>query len=310
LTAHTFTDDTETILMNIARGTGLNGLGGIPWLRFLENSSIRVLRPMLDIDRDDVRTWMESKGLPWREDPTNADTSILRNRVRLKVIPVLRNELGWDIDQKLAQLAFVADEVTSTGGLWSAENIRSLVREQTELNISRAATTRIQSMEHMETGSRVDIAYGWSAVRERTGFSVVKPESTASAAIDISIPGVYTADGFTLVHTLVPRAGLTIAPSPWIGYFDASRRSSVLLWRQWERGDGIMPFGMDGPVHVSSLLSNAKVSHAARPFVRVVEDDHELLWVCGVRTSESYRVTDKTTVVRILAIIPSADILS
>jgi tRNA(Ile)-lysidine synthase len=306
-TAHTWDDNAETVLMNIVRGTGLSGLSGIPPVRLHGDSGLKIVRPMLRVDPFVVRYWSNRNRIKWRDDPTNTNTRYLRNRIRHLVMPHLKQHLGDSIVDKLNGVAGLAREASSSHGLWSAINVRSYVLELTDMNIGRAATSRIQSLEHSDPGTKVDIARGYFAVRNEEFIEIQEPIQRESPLIDISAPGVYHVDGFALIHTVVPRTGLTIVPSPWIGYFDASRRSNVLYWRQWEPDDTIVPFGMVRDVHVSSLLSNTKVPYRERPGVRVVEDDQELLWVCGVRASESYRVTESTSVVRVLAVVPTRD---
>ena len=85
LTAHTADDQLETMLLNLARGTGLRGLTGIPAER--EN----ILRPMLRISRAEVETWLQAHGIPHVEDSSNRSELYARNRVRLKLIPVLKS---------------------------------------------------------------------------------------------------------------------------------------------------------------------------------------------------------------------------
>lgn len=85
LTAHTADDQLETMLLNLARGTGLRGLAGIPEIRK------NVLRPMLLISRTEVDAWLNAHGIPHVEDSTNDSDRYARNRIRQQVIPALRS---------------------------------------------------------------------------------------------------------------------------------------------------------------------------------------------------------------------------
>ena len=82
-TAHHAGDNAETILMNLLRGTGLRGLGGIPPVRG------RIIRPLLEISRKDIDDYMEKNVLPYVEDETNAETVYTRNRLRHELLPLL-----------------------------------------------------------------------------------------------------------------------------------------------------------------------------------------------------------------------------
>ncbi len=109
LTGHTRDDQIETVLMRLARGTGLAGLVGIPTTRFLR-PGCQLLRPLLGQDRQSLRQYLSRLGQSFLEDPTNADASWTRNRVRGTVLPFLRAHLSPDIDQSLERLATAAAE--------------------------------------------------------------------------------------------------------------------------------------------------------------------------------------------------------
>jgi tRNA(Ile)-lysidine synthase len=99
LTAHTRDDNVETMLINLIRGTGPAGLGGIPRFR-----PPRVHRPILDVTRDETREIATHAGLPFVDDPMNEDASLTRNRVRRAILPLMR-ELNPQIDSALARTA-------------------------------------------------------------------------------------------------------------------------------------------------------------------------------------------------------------
>ncbi len=104
-TAHTLDDQAETVLLRAVRGTGLAGLSGIA----PGSEAGRLLRPLLAIPRAELRAYLEARSLVWREDPTNRDLSIPRNRMRASVLPVLE-QIHPGAARKLAQLAELARE--------------------------------------------------------------------------------------------------------------------------------------------------------------------------------------------------------
>ena len=81
--AHNADDNAETFFLNLLRGTGTRGLRGMGDRDF-------IVRPLLGISRTEIRSWMEERGLAWREDSTNASPAYKRNRLRGEVIPVLK----------------------------------------------------------------------------------------------------------------------------------------------------------------------------------------------------------------------------
>ena len=102
--AHTADDQAETVLLRIVRGSGLAGLGAIPRQRELEDGVVLV-RPLLDVWRAELLAYLQEAGLTYREDPTNADCRLTRNRVRHRLLPLLERDYNPNIKPALAQLA-------------------------------------------------------------------------------------------------------------------------------------------------------------------------------------------------------------
>ena len=105
-TAHTLDDQAETVLMKIVRGAGTRGMAGIFPEQRVAGASI--VRPLLVIRREEVRAYLRDLQQPWREDATNTDLRLTRNRVRARVIPVLREHLNPAVDTSLAHLAEIS----------------------------------------------------------------------------------------------------------------------------------------------------------------------------------------------------------
>ena len=101
--AHTADDQAETVLMRLARGAGLEGLRGIARSSAIEG--LRRVRPLRDVRRVDLETWLRRSGIAWREDETNRDVSILRNRVRHQILPLLEAELNPRVREALCRAA-------------------------------------------------------------------------------------------------------------------------------------------------------------------------------------------------------------
>ena len=104
LTGHTRDDQVETVLFRIMRGTGIDGLAGIPRQRPL-NSSLTVVRPMLSLARREIVQFLKSIGQSWRDDETNASDEFSRNRIRMELLPLMRDVMGDHVDQSLISLA-------------------------------------------------------------------------------------------------------------------------------------------------------------------------------------------------------------
>jgi tRNA(Ile)-lysidine synthase len=103
-TAHTADDAAETLLMNLFRGTGLSGLAGIPPRRTLVKKT-QLVRPLLQISKEEIKEYAEQRELEWYEDETNSITTYTRNKVRHDVLPKLKEEFNPKIIESLNRTA-------------------------------------------------------------------------------------------------------------------------------------------------------------------------------------------------------------
>jgi tRNA(Ile)-lysidine synthase len=111
-TGHTLDDQAETVLMRVIRGAGLRGVGGIyPRIPVEDDDGDfcgEIIRPLLGIRRRELEQYLKEIGQSWREDSTNADTSLTRNRVRKLVVPLIEKEFNPAIAESLSELAEIA----------------------------------------------------------------------------------------------------------------------------------------------------------------------------------------------------------
>ncbi|MGE5280152.1 MAG: tRNA lysidine(34) synthetase TilS [Deltaproteobacteria bacterium] len=103
---HTRDDQAETVLMRLLRGTGLSGLAGI--LPVTQRGTIKVVRPLLEVEREDILAFLKGRRLSWRRDPTNERKTYLRNRIRHDLLPRLEKEYNPALRETLAGLAVTA----------------------------------------------------------------------------------------------------------------------------------------------------------------------------------------------------------
>lgn len=132
VTGHTASDRAETVLYNLIRGTGTDGLGTLPWSRALSQpqagqSAINLVRPLLDFTRQETADFCAQHQLPVWEDSSNQDLSFRRNRIRQELLPYLRSHFNPQVDIALAQLA----EITTADTAYLDEQTRMLYQQIT-----------------------------------------------------------------------------------------------------------------------------------------------------------------------------------
>ena len=313
--AHTRDDRVETFLMRAITGSGAAGLSSIPYVRG------RIVRPLLDCDRAEVRAYLRELGQEWREDASNADTSRLRALVRARIVPVaeqvnpaFRETLSRSIDLLAgddALLSRMADDFSrdfagppprggssSTGRSWrrfdpamARRTVRSaLIRAFPEA--SRLEAAHIEAVvdglsaeafaRDLPGGLRAETEYG-KLVVSRAGT-----EPPVLAPSLLPLPG--NAD--------LGQAGSIVAeqvdPADIAGEADSvtidAGNARTFVVDAVHPGDRMRPLGMDGSRKLSDLLMDAKVPRRTRGTVPVVRDGDRIVWLAGVRMSEEYRV--------------------
>ena len=127
---HTADDRAETVLFNIVRGTGVEGLASLgPRAPLAPDEGIEIIRPLIEVSRAEVLAFLQSRGERWREDETNADTRYARNRLRHEVLPLLREAINPKADEALGRLADQAAEAADVLTDALEETWRRIVEE-------------------------------------------------------------------------------------------------------------------------------------------------------------------------------------
>ena len=286
-TAHTATDQAETVLMALARGAGLRGMAGMPPRRAL-TEGVDLIRPLLQCSKQEVRAEARSRAWAWREDSSNARPDYLRNRLRHTVLPSLEAEapgvdlriaasaadaraalrlgaaLGEDGEIALGVMAALPE---SACGLLVSEALAYAVPEARR---SRALVDRVVALVDAEVGARVESG-GVRVWRERDRLRI------ESSALNVPMPGILDTTPLDAVPASFPA-------DPFTEVVDLDRVKGAAV-RLWTDGDRLRPLGMDGSARVSDLLRDRGVPPSERSAVPVVVRGGDVLWVVGHRLS-------------------------
>ncbi len=324
-TGHTATDQAETFLMRLLRGAGVGGLSAIPPKR--EN----IIRPLIGTTRDEVLMYLESNGVEFVTDPSNARPVYTRNKIRLELLPVLRL-FNPRIDETLAaEAALLRDEdeaveacltTVSDGVITQEEGAVALRREQFNAlprafkrrlfkkaadrsGVEASGLSSIQIDEALvfmaaaQTGRTMRLSGGLAIEREYERL-IVRPH-TASAGFSYTcvIPGV----------TAIPEQGLAVETSIkdsaeevsvaenylWQALFDYDKIKAPLTLRSRRSGDRFCPAGMGGrSKKLQDYLVDEKVPRRRRDSVPLLVMGAEILWAVGLRTDERFLAGPET----------------
>ena len=142
-TAHHASDQAETVLHNILRGTGLRGLRGIPERRQLD-VYLALIRPMLTIKADIISNYVQLNDIPFASDETNADSDFTRNRLRHQLIPRLQEDFNAQIADSLVRLAAQSQELLQGLDAVAERLLMAAMLEQTP-DLCRLDVTKLRS---------------------------------------------------------------------------------------------------------------------------------------------------------------------
>ena len=310
-TGHHRDDQTETVLLRLFRGTGLDGLRGMAPRRG------RLIRPLLGEPRSALLAWLEARGLAWREDASNADGSNRRGRVRHELLPLVRDIFGpgaGTMPARLAELAatdldlldhlaaeaaarHLGPPLTGHHGPSLARGItaehpaiaRRVVRAWLE-GILTADLARVHVVEVLDwlaagqSGTGLDLP---GPVRLERVFDRVGPAGPAPPPVDPSAWRVQVEPLAAIPDPIPPAGG---GPDRWQLVCPAGALQGNLHVRAPREGDRLRPLGLGGTRKLNALLQEKRVPVALRPAVPVVADARGPLWVPGVAQDERTRV--------------------
>jgi tRNA(Ile)-lysidine synthase len=298
-TGHTASDQAETVLYRLAVSPGSRALHGMAPRRG------RLVRPLLGVTRDEVREYLRSRGLDWREDPSNADRRFARSRVRHDLIEALRT-IGPAPERTIAETArqlreeaevldaAVADALDVLGGgpaVSASELIRqpAAVRrlvlrqlaEQAGGSLATGDTERI-----LELGGRgsksLDLGGGLRAIVEYGTLRFTRAEAAeAPDPVELPVPGRARFGDWEL--EAAPGTPCDVAVHGELG--------SLLTVRAWREGDRMRPAGLGGTRTLQDLFTDRKVPRALRHTLPVVAAGEEIVWVAGVAVDERFAAT-------------------
>ena len=297
--AHHQDDTVETVLLNLVRGTGLRGLTGI------QPRNGAILRPLLCVTRTEIEAYLATKQQDYVTDSTNLETDFVRNKIRLQVVPLLR-QLNPAVSENIVRTAEhlteaqkVLDTVVDTykgsnqldlcalQQVGSAEYIVFEWLKQYGFNGSK-----VQQVISAETGSIFSSPTGYEVLKDRDRL-LVEPTIMAFTPIRIPEEGTYVLPDDRRLN--VRRSNPFVSKDSHEATLDARQVRFPLTVRRVEEGDWMIPYGMTGRKLLSDLMTDLKMSlFDRRRQLVVVDAQGAVVWAIGLRTDHRCRVTDAT----------------
>jgi tRNA(Ile)-lysidine synthase len=306
LTAHHLDDDLETFFINLTRGTGLNGLTGIP----KENN--KIIRPLLKFSRQEILQYAETNNFKWREDSSNQKTDYLRNKLRLEVLPkfketnesILKNfqktQQNLQASQNLIDdyMALVFKLVISGGSNSYKINIQKLKELPNTDALLYELLHGFGFTEWDDVSNLLDAQTGKMVFSKTHQLLKNRDELILTEISDENISEEF----------LVPKTGITspinlkIETSKYIGeteknliYIASEKLKFPLKLRKWRSGDSFQPFGMKGKKKLSKFFKDEKIPLTEKEKIWLLLSDDQVVWVIGHRMDDRFKVTENTS---------------
>ncbi len=322
ITAHQKDDVLETFIINFTRGTGLDGLTGIPEIQG------NIVRPFMIFSRNDILVYATKKKILWREDRTNSSIRYVRNKIRHKVVPVLKelnpnlldtfyntlenlkgsqqivkdhiqnikeksisavkNELHLDISilKKLSNPKIYLFEILKEYGFTEWNDVTDLLDCQSGKQVFSKTHRLLKDRE-------VLILSDMLKQEETDRFEIF--ENTTEIKIPIALKFETVTIPFdTKNHQNKVLEELIFDDKNTVS-IDFGKIEFPLILRKWQKGDYFFPIGLNGKKKVSKFFKDEKLSLIDKENVWLLCSKNEIVWVVGKRMDDRFKVTKSTS---------------
>ncbi len=333
---HNLNDQAETVLMRLLRGSGPSGLSGIPPVR-----EGVIIRPLIEVTRDEILSHLDHRGVRYMTDSSNMKGDFLRNRIRLNLLPVLKKyqpriieRLGTTAEIMRTDEEWLEAEAekwlrrnSDKGGygevkiplplfLGLHEAIRTRII-RSALKSAGAGLRRINQSHYESVNGlahknkaqcRVSLPNGLTVLKiyDKLIFTKEQQENKEDFCYFLEVPGVFCLEklGCSISLEEEPNDNLyDWNTSSKTAFLDAERLVYPLKIRNFKAGDRFVPLGMKGHRKLKDLFIDLKIPSSARSRIPILTSGNEIVWVCGLRVDERYRVREDSSRVLKAAIV-------
>jgi tRNA(Ile)-lysidine synthase len=308
LTAHHADDNLETFLINLSRGTGLEGLTGIP------EQNEKIVRPLLIFSREEIENYAKENNIQWREDSSNASDKYLRNKIRHNLVPLLK-ELNPNFIasfQKTETYLQEAQEMVEDAAIMVYQQVARQEGEDIHFDLNQlkklpnyksylyqwlhefgfSAWEDIYDLVESQSGKQV-FAPEFRLLKNRD-FLILSPISSVNDEAEYWIEKNQKEVNFPLNLTLCNTGDISTTENTAI-FVDEDKLQFPLVLRHWKEGDSFHPFGMQGKSKkVSKLFKDEKLSLIEKENTWLLCSDKQIVWVIGIRQDERFKIENTT----------------
>ena len=306
-TAHHQSDNAESILFNILRGSGIKGAKGIE-----SNYNDKIIRPMLGVQKADIQEYVKQNHIPFVTDKTNFDDDYTRNFLRLNVIPKIK-EIFPEMEQSLtrfAEICSLEDDFMQTLAIKSVE--LNQASASISLPIERAIFNRsviialkslgvkkdwekthidsVYSLCNKQNGAKISLLDGITAIREYDKITLYQSRETTDTELPFAIGSFDFCNQQLTIKEVAPTSQINLTQGL---YLDADKLPKTATIRTPRTGDVFTKFG-GGTKKLCDYLTDKKIPQRLRSTLPIIADQNVVYAIFGIGISQNVKVTDQT----------------
>ena len=324
---HTADDQVETVLMRLLRGSGSQGLSGIPPIR--DN---KYIRPLIEISREEIEEYLDTINITPRWDSSNLSTEYERNKIRHELLPLIENEYSPNIRNILQQTAdilradddFLADLTKQAMDTCIKQDKKSLIinipifKNQHIAIQRRILRLAIESLlgdllrydfDHIknlldlinkrQSGKSISLPRGIIAEKSYENL-IIRIENRQSEIDDynylIKVPGVTDIPELELsvITKLEQMDKFEYSKNIYEKTFDYDKITGEIYLRSRRNGDRFQPLGMSGTKKTKNIFIDEKIPKSIRNNIPILVDGNNILWIIGYKISDRVKITTET----------------
>ncbi len=317
-TAHISDDNSETVLLNLIKGTGLKGISGIPVKRG------NVIRPIILMNKSEILNYLDEKKIKYRIDASNQSLAYERNFLRHEIIPLIKKRLNPSLDKTLfnssqifrnqySEIEKLIVHVSSSIFSFKKNELNVLISELKNIDkefwgdlfkyaiegnfaveFKSNDFKNIYSLIFNETGKSQNLSNDLRVFRERESLVIKKNKNEFFKEFVIN-PDEKIKLGENEIQIIpVKKDEVQLSNDRNIEYISADKVVGEFIVRKWKHGDKFYPFGMRGSKKVSDYLNEQKIEYNKKAGQFVLTNNGKIVWVIGLRIDNNYKLIENS----------------
>ena len=318
-TAHNASDNTETVLLNLIKGTGLDGISGIPSKR--DN----IIRPVLCFTKEEIFAYLQQKNILYRIDKTNIETDYERNFLRHNIIPLIKEKLNPSLDTSILNSSDNFKDIkayissTEFGIFGKLQNelsrssqiqiddlikinqslrglfLKNLLEKGFAKQVFANDIKKILSLITQQVGKRVELSGDMTVFRERDSLKFLSTHGhQVNEFLKIHVSETKITSAGKLSIRKCDKNTFSYSNNKNKEYISGDTLSNEFIIRRWKPGDSFYPFGMKNSKKISDFLNEQKVESSGKKNHLIILNNNEVVWVVGLRLDDRFKITPST----------------